>query len=83
MSVGLPYPELAYYPNDARVENFFRLLNTLLGMTMLIFPLWVLAIIHGTFERLGVITGFVVLFLSLVTFTTTARPFESLAAAAA
>lgn len=54
-----------------------------MGMVMLIAPLWVLAVTHGTMKRLGVITGFVVLFLGLIAFTTVARPFESLAAAAA
>lgn len=34
-------------------------------------------------ERLCIITGFIVVFLGLVAFTTVARPFESLAAAAA
>jgi hypothetical protein len=52
-------------------------------MIMLIVPLWVLAITEGIMKRLGVITGFIVLFLGLIAFTTTARSFESLAAAAA
>lgn len=80
---SLPYPGMAYYMDDSRVENFIRFLITVLGMIMLITPLWVLAITHGTMKRLGVITGFIILFLSLVAFTTTARPFESLAATAA
>lgn len=56
---------------------------TVLGMIMLIVPLWVLAVTHGTMARLGVITGFIMFFLALVAFATVARPFESLAATAA
>jgi len=56
---------------------------TVMGMVMLILPLWVLAVTEGTMKRLGVITGFVALFLGLIALTTVARPFESLAAAAA
>lgn len=83
VDISFPYPEMVYYADDSRIEYFIRLLITVLGMIMLITPLWVLAITHGTMKRLGVITGFIILFLSLVAFTTTARPFESLAAAAA
>jgi hypothetical protein len=52
-------------------------------MLMLITPLWVLAVTQGTVRRLAVITGFIVLFLGLIAVTTVAKPFESLAAAAA
>src|SRR5262245_7756748 len=83
IDIRFPYPETVYYTDDARVENFIRSLITVLGMIMLIAPLWVLAITNGVMKRLGIITGFIILFLSLVSFTTTARPFESLAAAAA
>lgn len=50
---------------------------------MLIVPLWVLAVTHGIMARIGVITGFTMLFLALVAFTTIARSIESLAATAA
>lgn len=83
LELGFPHPEMIYYTDDERVENSIRVFITVLGMVMLIAPLWVLAITHGTMKRLGEITGFVTLFLALVAFTTTARPFESLAAAAA
>ncbi|KAF1948719.1 hypothetical protein CC80DRAFT_485693 [Byssothecium circinans] len=78
-----PQPDLLHYTSDSRVDAFVAATVTFLGMVMLIVPLWVLAVTHGTMKRLGVITGFVVLFLGLVAFTTVARPFESLAAAAA
>lgn len=83
MEFHVPFAEIAYYADDSRIENFIRLLITGLGMLMLITPLWALAITNGTIKRLGIITGFIVLLLFLVIFTTTARHFESLAAAAA
>ncbi|KAF2112206.1 hypothetical protein BDV96DRAFT_602651 [Lophiotrema nucula] len=73
-------PLRQYY---ARVDKFVGVFITLMGMLMLIAPLWVLAVTEGIYKRLGVITGFIVLFLGLVAFTTVAKPFESLAAAAA
>lgn len=83
MDIVSPYSEFVYYIDDARVESFVRVFLTVLGMVMLIAPLWILAVTHGRIPRLGVITSFIVLFLGLVAFTTTARPFESLAATAA
>jgi hypothetical protein len=53
-----------------------------MGLLMLIAPLWILEFVHGSTNRLAVITGFIVLFLWLVAFGTAARPFESLAATA-
>ncbi|KAH7122524.1 hypothetical protein B0J11DRAFT_409503, partial [Dendryphion nanum] len=81
--VYYPYPDTLHFTSDARVDGFVAWTITVLGMAMLIAPLWVLAITPGMMKRLGVITGFVVLFITLVTGTTSARPFESLAAAAA
>ncbi|KAF2631335.1 hypothetical protein BU25DRAFT_407849 [Macroventuria anomochaeta] len=75
--------ENLHYSSDTRIDNFFGLTVIVLGMLMLIAPLWALAVTAGTMRRLGVITGFIVLFLGLIACTTTARPFETLAAAAA
>lgn len=72
-----------HYSSDARIDGCVGITITILGMIMLIAPLWGLAITEGMMQRLGVITGFIVLFLALIAFTTVARPFESLAAAAA
>ncbi|KAF2107349.1 hypothetical protein BDV96DRAFT_506545, partial [Lophiotrema nucula] len=58
-------------------------INTTLGMIMLIAPLWILAFVDHIVNRLAVITTFLVFFLCLVTFTTAAKPFESLGATAA
>lgn len=77
------HPETVHYSSDARIERFVGVTITVLGMGMLIAPLWVLAHTEVMWKQLGIITGFIMLFLGLVAFTTAARPFESLAAAAA
>ncbi|PSN71195.1 hypothetical protein BS50DRAFT_673814 [Corynespora cassiicola Philippines] len=78
-----PCPETMHYSSETRIETTIGITITVLGMCMLIAPLWILASTEGTMKRLAVITGFIVLFLGLVAFTTVARPFESLAATAA
>jgi hypothetical protein len=75
--------ETVHYSSDARIDRYIGVTITVLGMGMLIAPLWVLAYTGAMWKRLCVITGFIVLFLCLVAFTTVARPFESLAASAA
>jgi hypothetical protein len=76
-------PEEIHYSSDAKIDNSVGVTITMLGMIMLIAPLWILNEISGPRARLSVITGFIIIFLGLVAFTTVARPFESLAAAAA
>ena len=51
---------------------------------MLLFgPMWTLQFMRSDVKRLGIITGFTVLFTGILTGATTARPFEVLAATAA
>lgn len=80
---SVSHPGTVHYSSDARIDRFIGVTITVLGMGMLIAPLWVLAYTEVMWKRLCVITGFIVLFLGLVAFTTVARPFESLAASAA
>ena len=80
---NFPHPETLHYSSDSRIDSYIGITITIFGMIMLIIPLWILTIIEGTMKRLGVITGFVVLFLCFIAFTSVAKPFESLAAAAA
>jgi hypothetical protein len=75
--------DMIHYSSDRRIDACIGVTVTIMGMLMLIVPLWVLAVTEGMMQRLGVITGFVVLFLCLVAFATVAKPFEALAAAAA
>lgn len=69
--------------SDSKIDSFVSGTIMSLGLAMLIAPLWVLAFVNDLVQKLGVITAFIVLFVALISFTTTAKPFESLAAAAA
>ncbi|KZM19458.1 hypothetical protein ST47_g9359 [Ascochyta rabiei] len=77
------HPEEIHYSSDAKIDNLVGVTITMLGMIMLVTPLWILNETSGLRARLAIITGFVVLFLGFVAFTKVAKPFESLAAAAA
>lgn len=72
-----------FYMSDGLIERFVTILVTTFGLLMLIVPLWILAYVHSTAVKLGVISGFVVLFLVLISFATVAKPSETLAATAA
>jgi hypothetical protein len=72
-----------YYSSDEKIEQFASLVILFLGVVMLVAPLWALEFVHGPVNRLGLITVFIVLFVTLVSLATVAKPFESLAAAAA
>lgn len=72
-----------HYISDEKIDRFIATFIMTLGLIMLIAPLWILAFPGGLIQRLGVISAFIVLFVALVSVTTVAKPFESLAAAAA
>ena len=72
-----------YYVSDKKINRFITFIIMGLGLIMLIAPLWILAFLEGLAQRLGVISAFIVLFVALLSATTVAKPFESLAAAAA
>ncbi|ERF68124.1 hypothetical protein EPUS_06935 [Endocarpon pusillum Z07020] len=72
-----------HYASDVRIDQFITFTITGLGLAMLISPLWILAFVSDISRRLAVITAFVVVFLGIISFTTVARPFESLSASAA
>ncbi len=73
------------WQNDKRVEGLSGTIVALVGLGMLLGPLWVLEVYSTSSNqvRLGVITGFITLFFVLVAVATTARIFDALAAAAA
>lgn len=71
------------FQNDKRLENFSALVISVVGLAMLVGPLWILDKVQNTEQQLGVITSFIVLFFVLVSVATKAKIFESLAAAAA
>jgi hypothetical protein len=69
-----------------RKDKADRLLTKILfplGMGMLVGPLWILNEVQEPRARLGVITGFVVLFSTFVFLSTLVKTWELLAAAAA
>ena len=72
-----------HYFSDEKIDHFVATVIMGLGLIMLIAPLWILAFLEGLVPRLGVISAFIVLFTALLSVTTVAKPFESLAAAAA
>lgn len=74
--------ENIHYISDKRIDNFIALLNTVLGVMMLIVPLWILAFLESLVQKLSVISAFIVLFLISVSLVTVAKTYESLAATA-
>ncbi len=75
--------ENIHISSDSKIDKFVSGTIMSLGLAMLIAPLWVLAFVNDLVQKLGTISAFIVLFVALVSLTTTAKPFESLAAAAA
>jgi len=75
--------ENIHYNSEERINTFVSVIITILGLLMLIAPLWILGSVIPVKERLAIITAFLIVFLCLVTFTTMAKPFETLGAAAA
>ncbi|KAJ5381591.1 uncharacterized protein N7496_004019 [Penicillium cataractarum] len=76
-------PESMSYYDDSSMEALARSIIVILGLVMLVAPQWWLLFVQDKVYQLGIITGFIVLFLALVATLTGAKPFESLAATAA
>ena len=75
--------ENVHYISDAKIDHFVTIFIMSIGLIMLIAPLWILTYLGGLARRLAVSSAFIVLFVVLISWTTVAKPFESLAAAAA
>jgi hypothetical protein len=73
--------EYVHYHDDAKIDHAIAVIILTLGMVMIISPLWLLEFTHGSKERLGIITLFIVLFILMLSVTTVTK--SSLAAAAA
>jgi hypothetical protein len=83
----IPYyeydPSVTRYQSDKRIDAFVTIVVCIIGFAMLIAPLWILLYVESPARQLGIITGFIALFLGLIQSVTVAKPFESLAATAA
>lgn len=69
--------------SDERIDIFVTFTSVVIGLTMLIAPIWILAYAEPLAVKLAIITAFIILFLVLVSSGTNAKTFESLAATAA
>lgn len=75
--------ETVFYHNDTRMQAFDSGTVMLVGLAMLLAPIWILYTVKTPRYRLGVISAFVTAFMVLLQVVTTAKPSESLAATAA
>ena len=72
-----------FYHEDAQIKALDNLLVMLMGLSMLVTPLWILYAVNTTKDRLAVITVFISAFLALLQVVTVASPAEILAGTAA
>lgn len=72
-----------YWQNESKIETYASVVISVIGLVMLISPIWILEYVQGTAGRLGIITGFISVFFMTVIFLTTAQVFDALVAAAA
>ena len=70
------------WPNDQRMEKVSSVMISIIGLAMLIGPIWALAYIRPMEYRLAVISGFIVVFFVVLAITRS-RLYEALAATAA
>jgi hypothetical protein len=68
--------------DDQHVDVIAAVAIFAVAITMLIAPLWILAVLDTIFRKLAVITAFSVVFLAVLNWGTIARPFEIFAATA-
>jgi hypothetical protein len=71
------------YSSDEKFECFTTRSIILAGLIALLAPMWWLEFVSSSNARLGIITGFICVFISIMSVATTNRPFEVVAATAA
>lgn len=69
--------------SDKRIDRFVACTTIVVGLVMLIAPIWILAFAYQVVVKLAIITLFILLFMALASFGMNARPYEALAATAA
>ncbi len=65
--------------DDAKLFVFEKALSGLIGIVMLVLPMWVLASVDGFYTEIATVTAFLCALTSIVWAATAVRPFESLA----
>ena len=70
------------YFSDEDLDRFVYGVIIALGLLMLLAPLWWLNYVSDTTKQLGIITGFLVFFVFLLSRATGAKPLETMAATA-
>ena len=71
-----------YYVFDERMVRFISILIVVVGLIMLIAPLWALAFVRGFVHRLIIISAFTIVFFLLISFAVDAQPVDGLIATA-
>lgn len=72
-----------HYQSDEGLDAFTNLIVLFVGLVMLLAPLWWLNYVNADTARLGIISGFVIVFSSLLYMASVSRSFEIMAATAA
>ncbi|KAF3067680.1 hypothetical protein CFAM422_008367 [Trichoderma lentiforme] len=71
------------YFSEKRLDLFVSLTTTMIGLSMLVTPLWILQSTTNLQSKLIIITVFINVFLLVLSFGMVAKPFEALGATAA
>ncbi|UKZ81906.1 hypothetical protein TrVFT333_009683 [Trichoderma virens FT-333] len=70
------------YFSERRLDLFVSLTTTIIGLAMLVTPIWILQSTESLQVKLIVITVFIIVFLLVLSFGMVAKPFEALGATA-
>lgn len=74
--------QISYY-SDERMDRFTSAVLLVIGVVMLITPIWILEALNGIRYKLAVITIYVFVFLLILSLAMYTKPFEALGATAA
>ncbi|CAI6092007.1 unnamed protein product [Clonostachys chloroleuca] len=74
--------QISYY-SDERMDRFTSAVLLIIGVVMLITPIWILEALNGIRSKLAVITAYVFVFLLILSLAMYTKPFEALGATAA
>lgn len=71
------------HSSDQRINQVMTTLIMMVGLIMIIAPLWILEYLTTDEQKLSTITAFIVAFVGMLSTVTVSRPFEILGATAA